>query len=134
MKNILFILILSFSFQCFAEDDVLAEAQAMMMDRKQMDKLAQVDPNVKKSDEFVNQVVGTGKEKDELLKISADVLAALVKKHNGDVDAMQADLLQAIKDPKKFLESLNPDQRGKIRNLASEVEKKNKVPMAAPKP
>ena len=106
----------------------------MMMDRKQMDKLAQVDPNVKKSDEFVNQVVGTGKEKDELLKISADVLAALVKKHNGDVDAMQADLLQAIKDPKKFLESLNPDQRGKIRNLASEVEKKNKVPMAAPKP
>lgn len=136
MKNIAFLLTIFVSLQTWAqEDDVLKEVQIMMQDRNQMEKLAKEDPAVKKSDEFVNSVVGTGKEKDDLLRISSDYMGVLVKKHNGDVGAMQADLMQALKDPKKFLESLSPEYREQIRKLASEVEAKNKpAAVSNPKP
>lgn len=132
MKTLLFILVFVVSIPSFA-DEVLAEVQLMMTDRQQMDKLAKDDPTVKKADDFVNQVVGTGKEKDDLMKISAEVMGNLAKKHNGDVEAMKADLLESLKDPKKFLEGLSPDQKKQIRSLANEVENKHKA-AAPPKP
>lgn len=135
MKIIVFLLFILGSIHTWAEDEVLQEAKALMQDRARVEKLAQEDPNVKKADEFVNSVVGTGKEKDTLLKISSDYMGELVKKHNGDVGAMQADLMNSLKDPKKFLEGLSPEYREQIRKLASEVESKNKPSsVAAPKP
>ena len=133
-KTLLFLLILG-SVQTWAEDEVLQEAQAMMQDRGQIEKLAQEDSGVKRADEFVNSVVGTGQEKDTLLKISSDYMGQLVKKHNVDIGLMQADLLNSLKDPKKFLEGLSPEYREQIRKLAGEVETKKKpAVVTAPKP
>jgi hypothetical protein len=132
LKELFFVLIL-ISTNMVLADDVLEETQALMADRQQIEALAQKDAGVKKADDFVTQVVGTGKEKDELYKISADVMGLLVKKHNGDISAMQNDLLKALKDPAAFLDTLNPEHRQKIRNLATQVEGKSN-PISQPKP
>ena len=132
MKISIIAILLTCSQTAWAEDDVLAETQALMADRQQMSALAQKDAGVKRADDFVTEVVGSGKEKDDLYKISADVMGVLVKKHNGDISAMQNDLMQALKDPAKFLDSLNPEHKDQIRNLATKVE--SKKPLAAPKP
>ena len=48
MKNIFVFLIVLGSIQTWAEDEVLQEAQAMMQDRGQIEKLAQEDSGVKR--------------------------------------------------------------------------------------
>lgn len=118
-----------FSLDVFAQfnDGAVQQTQDFLKDRKQVENLADKDANAKRANEVVNQAVGTGAEKDQLLKITSEIMGVLIKKHNGDVTAMQADLMNAMRDPKKFIESLSPEHRAQVRTLASEVEKNNKA-------
>ena len=116
-----------------ASDEAAKNTVDLLKDRKQIEELAATDQNAKRANYVVNRTVGTGAEKDQLLQITSDIMGVLIKKHKGDISAMQADLMNAMRDPKKFIESLTPEQRAQVRTLASEVEKKNK-PNGAQKP
>lgn len=114
-------------------NEALTQTQDFLKDRKQVEAFAAKDPNAKRANDAVDQAVGTGVEKDQLLKLTSEIMAVLVKKHNGDIQAMQADLLKAMSDPKKFIESLPPEHRAQVRSIATEVEKKNR-PVTREKP
>ncbi len=136
LKLAVVISVASITVNVLAQQDLdtpLKETQNFMKDRQQVEALAEKDVAAKRANEAVNQAVGTGAEKDELLRITSEIMAVLANKHKGDVQAMQADLLNAMRDPKKFLESLPPEQKAQIRSLANTVEKK-KTPKGVQQP
>ncbi len=70
-------------------------------------------------------VGGDAARKQVLYNISADdIMPALVQQTGGDPEKMQQLLLKAQTNPEGFMNSLPPETRAKIKNLATSVEKK----------
>lgn len=83
------------------------------------------DPKAQEAHQKVKDLTGGNqRQQQEIYSISAESFDAIVKQANGDPAKIQEILLKAQADPKGFLQSLPPEQRDRIRALASEMEKK----------
>jgi len=66
---------------------------------------------------------GNAHDKQELYNISADIMPILVRQAGGDPVKMQNLMLKAQTDPESFLNSLSPDLKEKIKNIANALDK-----------
>lgn len=83
------------------------------------------DPKAQEAHQKVKDLTGGNqRQQQEIYSISAESFDAIVIQANGDPAKIQEILLKAQADPKGFLQSLPPEQRDRIRALASEMEKK----------
>jgi len=104
--------------------------QEMMKDKKQRTEVIEKSPNAKKSDQFVDKVVqGDEKKKDEMYKLSADILGNYSSK---DPAEMEKILSAATKDPKGFFDSLTPEQKRAVQEMAKSIEASNTTSVDKP--
>lgn len=97
--------------------------QEMMKDKEQRAEVIEKSPNAKKSDQFVDKVVqGDEKKKDEMYNLSADILGNYSTK---DPAEMEKILSAATKDPKGFFNSLTPEQKKAVQEMAKSIEASN---------
>ncbi len=83
------------------------------------------DPKAQEAHQKVKELTGGNqRQQQEIYSISAESFDAIVKQANGDPAKIQEILLKAQADPKGFFQSLPPEQRERIRALASEMDKK----------
>lgn len=66
---------------------------------------------------------GNAHDKQELYNILADIMPLLEQQAGGDLVKMQNLMLKAQTDPESFLNSLSPDLKEKIKNIANELDK-----------
>lgn len=69
-----------------------------------------------------NLTKGTPGADGKIYDVSSEIFASIVKKANGDSAEIQRLLLEAQANPKKFMESLSPEQQAKIRAVAGQIE------------
>ncbi|MGE0528224.1 MAG: hypothetical protein AB7P49_14235 [Bdellovibrionales bacterium] len=85
-------------------------------------------------DAKVEDLAGSGQEKEEIYGIAAEVMDKLTRETKGDPEAMQRLLLEAQKNPHGFYEKMfDGTQKTKLRNVAEKIEKKNAPSPGAPK-
>lgn len=72
---------------------------------------------------LLEAVGGSAGDKQAMYNLSADVMTVLFQQTGGDPAKMQMLLQKAQTDPESFLNSLPPDMKAKIGNIASEMEK-----------
>ena len=123
-----------FSISTHADDKATAykEAQQLLTNKEERQKVIQSSDKAKQSDEYADKVVmGDAESKDKLYKISADVLGNF---SSDDPEVANKALAQAAKDPAAFLKSLTPEQKKAIQELAQSIEAKQKPAPAAAQP
>jgi hypothetical protein len=109
-----------------ADEEALAEVQALLKN-PQTEQLPVVGNEQQKAalqklNELSKESPGVTKEINQL---SSSVFTDMVKKHGGGEEAIHKALMEAQQDPKKFFQSMSPEQQRKIRELASEIDKKS---------
>jgi hypothetical protein len=104
-----------------AMNDAIADTQRMLQDKSARDAQIKKDPHAQKADQDVSAAVGGSKEgSDKVYQMSAEILPMLSKQANGDPDKMAKLLEEAQKNPEKFYNSLSPELKDKVRDLANE--------------
>lgn len=94
-------------------------AQEMLRNKTERNQEVQKSDSAKKADEFVEATVqGDMQKKEDLYKISADILGNYSSRDPADVSKL---LLQASKNPEDFFKSLTPEQRKAIQDLAKSL-------------
>jgi len=132
LKTILFSLV---SLNLWAAEDfgkasreAVEEVQHNMTNVSAREKSINENANTRAADRQLTELVGNGALKQESYQLSADIFKYLIDKHAGDPIKAQEELLKAMKDPKAFLGTLPDNYKDKIRQIAAEVEAKNKKP------
>lgn len=109
-----------------ADDDALKDTQKLLGDQKRMEELGKTDAEAGKALNQLKQITGNDpKAQAEMNAIASSVFSDMVHKNNGDTVSMHDQLQKALADPKAFMNGLPPEQQKKIRELASEIDKKN---------
>jgi hypothetical protein len=108
--------------------DALEKTQALLNVPVERAKAIQENENTKKADDSVKRL-GLNKEgNDEVYKLSGQILETIVKDSKGDAAAMAIKAQELMKDPESFEKILTPEQREKIRKLASDAEESKGPP------
>lgn len=105
-----------------ATQTAIKQTEDMLRSNAAREKFLQQDSNAQKTDDAVSKVVGSKENKDKIYEIAASILQSLAESNGGDVNQMKSKLETEMKNPEKFLESLSPDQREQIRELAGKIE------------
>ena len=108
--------------------EAVEEVQHNMTNVSAREKSINENANTRAADRQLTELVGNGALKQESYQLSADIFKYLIDKHAGDPIKAQEELLKAMKDPKAFLGTLPDNYKDKIRQIAAEVEAKNKKP------
>ena len=111
-----------------ASREAVEEVQHNMTNVSAREKSINENANTRAADRQLTELVGNGALKQESYQLSADIFKYLIDKHAGDPVKAQEELLKAMKDPKAFLGTLPDNYKDKIRQIAAEVEAKNKKP------
>ena len=72
--------------------------------------------------------MGNGELKDQSYQTSAELFKYIMDKNANDPKKAQEDLMRAMQDPEKFINSLPESIKNKIKNIAASVEKKSAKP------
>jgi hypothetical protein len=125
-----FILALSASTSAFALDqtdqDGLKDTQALLGDQKRMEEMGRTDAEMGKALNQLKQISGNdAKVQAEVNAVASSVFSDMAHKNSGDSVSIHDQLQKALADPKAFMNGLSPEQQKKIRDLASEIDKKN---------
>jgi len=109
-----------------ADEDALRDTQKLLGDQTRMKEFGRTDAEAGKALNQVKQLTGNDPAKQaEINGIASSVFADMVKSNNGDTVSMHDQLQKALADPKAFMNGLSPEQQKRIRDLASEIDKKN---------
>lgn len=135
MKSLIWFSVSAFALAtgvCFAGDgnldkesaEALSQTKALLNDTAFQNGYM-ADPKAQEAHQKVKEITGGNqRQTQEMYSISAESFDAVVRQANGDPAKIQEILGKAQADPKGFLQSLPPEQRERIRALASEIEKK----------
>jgi len=108
------------------DQDALKDTEKLLGDQKRMEELGKSDAEAGKALNQLKQITGNDpKAQAEVNNIASTVFSDMVHKNNGDTVSMHDQLQKALADPKAFMNSLPPEQQKRIRDLASEIDKKN---------
>lgn len=123
-------LAMSASTSAFALDqtdrDALKDTQALLGDQKRMEEMGKTDVETGKALNQLKQISGNdAKVQAEVNAVASSVFSDMAHKNNGDSVSIHDQLQKALADPKAFMNGLSPEQQKKIRDLASEIDKKN---------
>jgi hypothetical protein len=89
----------------------------------------QSDPNAKEAHAKVKEIVGNNsRQQQEIYSLSSEAFEKIVADAKGDPGKIMEILQKAQADPKEFMRSLPPEQQKRIRELASEIDKKKEKP------
>lgn len=130
MKYLLFFgLLLPVSAPAFDEADqaALSEVQALLQDPAAL-KGPAGNPQEKAALAEIEKISKDPAVRQGIHQVSSDIFTDLAKTHDGNEGGIGAALIEAQRDPAKFMRSLSPEQQKKIRDLASEIDKKNGAP------
>jgi len=109
-------------------EKALSEAQKLLRSPSERQEVISKDKKAQQADQIASEAVGHDPTlKNEMYGLSADVLSHVMKMSNSDPAKAQELLMNAMKDPKKFMNSLPAADQEKIRDIANSVEK-NKNP------
>lgn len=122
-KLLIFLAAVVFVQGIYADDLTSALQQTQDCLRNQSCAAASTDAGKEADRKLLEAVGGNASDKQALYNLSADVMAVLFQQSGGDPVKMQALLQKAQTDPESFLNSLPPDMKAKIGNIATEVEK-----------
>ncbi|HEY8280257.1 MAG TPA: hypothetical protein VIH99_11580 [Bdellovibrionota bacterium] len=116
------------------DEQALKETQNLLSDEKALAEFTKGNPAAANALDQVKIMTGGDATKQaEIKNISSSIFTDMVKANNGDPAAIQSQLQNALKDPQAFMKSLSPEQQKRIRDLASELEKKNAAQAAEKK-
>lgn len=120
-----FLLIVGMSFQNVYADDAIDSALQQTQDclRKQNCVAANTEAGKAADRKALEAVGGDAGNLQKLYDISADIMPVLLQQAGDDPVKMQALMLKAQTDPEGFLNSLSPELKEKIKNIANELEK-----------
>ncbi len=83
------------------------------------------DPNAQEAHGKVKEIVGSNsRQQQEIYSLSSEAFEKIVADAKGDPAKIMEVLQKAQADPKAFMRSLPPEQQARIRELASEIDKK----------
>ncbi len=83
------------------------------------------DPKAQEAHAKVKEIVGNNsRHQQEMYSISSEAFDKIVADAKGDPAKILEILQKAQADPKAFMRSLPPEQQARIRELASEIDKK----------
>lgn len=122
-KLLIFLAMAVFVQNIYADDLTSALQQTQDCLRNQNCAAASSEAGKAADRKLLETVGGNARDKQELYNMSADVMAVLFQQSGGDPAKMQVLLQKAQTDPENFLNSLPPDMKAKIGNIASEIEK-----------
>jgi ethanolamine utilization microcompartment shell protein EutL len=127
MKSILVFLLFAGSVWAdSAEDKILQQAlsqtQNLLTSPTQRNQAISGDPAAKAADAQLQNLMGSPALTEQSYALAAEIMGGLVQAHGADTQAMQKALDQAARDPAAFLNSLTPEQREKIKKMATEIE------------
>ncbi len=112
-----------------ASAEALRKTQAMMNDPAAVQKFAGTNAQAQSALDKAKAATGNDPKKlQELNSISSEIFGTIVRRNqdaSGNVDnqKLEQQLNAAMRDPAKFMQSLPPEQRARIQQLAAEVEK-----------
>ena len=113
------------------DEEALKNTKALLTDEAALKAFTKDNPDAGKALQQIQALTGGNKaQMNEVNNLSSSIFEDMVKANNGDNAAIQAQLQEALKDPAGFLKRLSPEQQARIRNLASELDKKNAPPPA----
>lgn len=102
----------------------VADTQKLMTSKSDREAHIANDAQAKKADNAAKKAMGGDAEKtDELYGIAASLLPWIMKESEGDPTKANTLLMEAAKDPKKFLQRIPASERAKIDALAEKMEK-----------
>lgn len=111
-----------------ADNQALAEVQALLQN-PQVIKGPAGNPDEKAALAEIDKLTkGDPKTQQGINQLSSDIFADMVKKEGAGEGGIMRALLEAQQNPGKFIQTLSPEQRQRLRELASEIDKKNESP------
>ena len=126
-SSILFLFLLTLGQYSHSQinEKALSEAQQVLRSPSERQEVISKDKKAQQADQMASEAVGHDPIlKNEMYDLSADVLNHVMKTSNGDPAKAQELLMNAMKDPKKFMDSLPAANQQKVRDIANSVEKK----------
>ncbi len=128
-----FVLLLSHGEHAQASDaetvEALQKTQSVLNNSKDRNDFIKNNGKAKDADDFALKAAGgDANKKNEIYNISSEVFAELVKANNGDMAKVQQQLMEALKNPEGFANSLSPELRKKIRSVSGEPSSKKSAP------
>lgn len=115
------------------EQQGLKDTKQLLTNPKERNEIIKTDKTASEVDKKVEALTGSGKDKEELYGIASEVMEKIAIESKGDSQKMQQLLLEAQANPQKFYEKyFSAAQKTRVKNLASEIEKKQ-TPSAGPK-
>ena len=110
------------------DGQALAEAKELLQNPQTL-KGPAGNPNEKAALVEIEKLTkGDPKAQQEINQLSSDIFADMVKKNGSGEEVIMKSLLEAQQNPAKFMQSLTPEQQRRIRELASEIDKKSEQP------
>ena len=125
MKTFLIFILVFCSAYANADEDLkaLTDTQALLRDQGRMQEEAGKTTDGRKADQAATVVtLGKPELKQDLLNISADLMAWITEASKGDPEKMQQFLQEALTNPKNFLEKMPANERARIKGLSEKIE------------
>ena len=104
------------------------QIQKNFTDKSAREKYIRETPQAAVADKELTHLVGNGELKDQSYQTSAELFKYIMDKNANDPKKAQEDLMRAMQDPEKFINSLPESIKNKIKNIAASVEKKSAKP------
>jgi hypothetical protein len=106
--------------------DALEQTQTTLRDRQQRANAVHQNADATALDKNIQSMTGSPATSDRIYDLSADILADLVNRAQGDPEKLQELVHEAQKNPEAFANSLSPAQREQIHSIAGEIESQKK--------
>ena len=105
-----------------ASEQALLQTQALLRDRKARAEAISKDPKAKKTDEQLKKLAGgSDSAVDAIYDLSADIMETITRQAGGDSEKMRELLVDALRDPAKFVGKFSPEQKAKLGAIAGQV-------------
>lgn len=110
------------------DSKAIAEAQAILRNPQAL-KGPAGNPDEKAALAEIDKLTkGDPKITKEINQLSSDIFTDMAKKSGDNEDVIMKSLLEAQKNPAMFMQSLSPEQRRQLRELAGEIDENNTPP------
>lgn len=107
------------------EQQGLKDTQRMLRSKSERDEAIKDNKAAKDIDTKVEALTGSGKGKEEIYDLSAQVFEAVTKEANGDPQKMQQLLFEAQSHPQEFYNKyFSAEQKAKVHSLANDIERR----------
>ena len=108
-------------------DNALSAAQSVMKDPKARQEAIRTSPDAAQADRAV-QSLGDAATTEAIYSLAADILGTMGKADGRDPNKVAGDLERAQANPEAFANSLTPEQKQKLHEIADKIEK-SKTPV-----